>query len=297
MIGHLSVPALDDSKFPASLSLKIITNLLREKLNFKGIIVTDALDMKSITQNFSPSEVGEQAIRAGANILLLPQDVKELLDSLEKISRNDTEFKSLIQKSAELIIKEKKWCSITDSTFSINDIKKPKFDLHEKLALSIAYSAVEIVGDKELLPLEENKNIAGFAFMQDEDLEPGIFFFRMLGQAIENDCDFAFLDDNMSDNEIDSMIEQIKSAEILIFAFFYRAKAYKSNINASQRIKEIVNKLSYNRPILAVILGNPYLKEEISANTYILTYSDSLPSIASAILALSGRNLENYLSE
>ncbi|MDD7793193.1 beta-N-acetylhexosaminidase [Clostridium sp. 'White wine YQ'] len=72
MVGHIIVPALDDDKTPASLSKKMMTSLLKEKMGFKGVVITDAFDMKAITQNYEIKSAVVQAINAGADIILMP---------------------------------------------------------------------------------------------------------------------------------------------------------------------------------------------------------------------------------
>lgn len=76
MVGHLEVPALDARKgTPASVSYPVITELLKEKLNFKGLVLTDALDMKGVKNDKHPEQTGLDALLAGNDILLMPGDV------------------------------------------------------------------------------------------------------------------------------------------------------------------------------------------------------------------------------
>jgi beta-N-acetylhexosaminidase len=72
MVGHISVQALDPTGTPASLSPKIITDLLRKEMGFDGVVVTDALNMGAITKRFSPADAAVQAILAGADLVLMP---------------------------------------------------------------------------------------------------------------------------------------------------------------------------------------------------------------------------------
>ncbi|MGL4774221.1 MAG: glycoside hydrolase family 3 N-terminal domain-containing protein [Clostridium sp.] len=72
MVGHISVPALDDTKTPASLSKPIVTDLLKDKMGFKGVIITDALDMKAITDNYDKFDSVKMAINSGNDIALMP---------------------------------------------------------------------------------------------------------------------------------------------------------------------------------------------------------------------------------
>ncbi|HEY8394984.1 MAG TPA: glycoside hydrolase family 3 N-terminal domain-containing protein, partial [Thermaerobacter sp.] len=75
MTAHIVVPALDDSGLPATLSRPILTRLLREELGFQGVIITDALNMQG-AQVLPPERIPVEAIKAGADILLMPPDVE-----------------------------------------------------------------------------------------------------------------------------------------------------------------------------------------------------------------------------
>ena len=81
MVGHLSVPALDPTGTPASISNPIVTGLLREELGFQGIIITDALGMHGVAQGHANAAV--EAYKAGADILLMPQNTLATLEELE----------------------------------------------------------------------------------------------------------------------------------------------------------------------------------------------------------------------
>lgn len=75
MTGHLSVPGLlEDPSIPATLSNKILVEVLRKELGFRGLIVTDALDMGGVKNKLDPSEVAVRALLAGADVLLMPPD-------------------------------------------------------------------------------------------------------------------------------------------------------------------------------------------------------------------------------
>ena len=74
MIGHIEVPALDDSGQPASLSRKIVTGLLRDRLGYQGVVVTDSLQMAGVLAGHTPAQVAVQAAAAGCDQLLMPGD-------------------------------------------------------------------------------------------------------------------------------------------------------------------------------------------------------------------------------
>ena len=84
MVGHLSVPAIDTTpKFATSLSPKAINGLLKNELGFKGITVTDALEMKAIANYFPNSEANVRAILAGNDMLCLPGNIPETIQKIK----------------------------------------------------------------------------------------------------------------------------------------------------------------------------------------------------------------------
>jgi beta-N-acetylhexosaminidase len=75
MTAHIVFPKLDPSGDPATLSKPILTGLLREKLGFKGVITTDALNMAGVRQKYTDGEIAVRAVLAGADLLLMPNDL------------------------------------------------------------------------------------------------------------------------------------------------------------------------------------------------------------------------------
>ena len=74
MVGHISVPNVTGDDTPASLSEKMISEVLRKDLRFKGIVMTDYLNDKTIVKNYSAADAAVKAIQAGADLLLEPDE-------------------------------------------------------------------------------------------------------------------------------------------------------------------------------------------------------------------------------
>src|SRR5690554_7295918 len=77
MMGHLNVPALDDSGLPSSLSPKTIKGIVREELKFDGLIISDALNMRALTKHYGDVDIVKRAYLAGNDILLYPSKRSE----------------------------------------------------------------------------------------------------------------------------------------------------------------------------------------------------------------------------
>lgn len=83
MIGHLAIPKITNDKTPASLSKTLITDLLKTELNYQGLVVTDALNMGALTNNYKESEIYEMAINAGVDLLLMPKSSTSAMSSIK----------------------------------------------------------------------------------------------------------------------------------------------------------------------------------------------------------------------
>ncbi|SDK68375.1 beta-glucosidase [Catalinimonas alkaloidigena] len=85
MVSHLQVPAYDNREnLPASLSEKIVSNLLQRSLKFEGLIFTDALNARNLQQLYKPGEIEVMALQAGNDVLLFPEDLSVAVDAIEK---------------------------------------------------------------------------------------------------------------------------------------------------------------------------------------------------------------------
>jgi beta-glucosidase-like glycosyl hydrolase/CubicO group peptidase (beta-lactamase class C family) len=157
MTAHLSVPALEKNKNkPSSLSYKIVTKLLKEKMAFDGLVVTDGLDMKGVTINHKKGEVAREAFLAGNDILIIPADVRASVDLIkEAIAKKKSSMLRLEESCKKILIY--KYLSgawkreMVDTTNLVEDLNNEEFS---KLSKNLAYDAITIVKNKNnILPL------------------------------------------------------------------------------------------------------------------------------------------------
>ncbi|GAA3997531.1 glycoside hydrolase family 3 protein [Allokutzneria multivorans] len=108
MTGHLVVPALDASGDPATLSEPIITGLLREKLGFRGVVVTDSLGMAGVRQKYGDARVPVLALKAGVDQLLKPPNIDLAYNAVLKAVRDGELTEARIDESVRRILKMKR---------------------------------------------------------------------------------------------------------------------------------------------------------------------------------------------
>ena len=311
MIGHLIVKKLDN-QIPASLSKAVATDLLRNKLNYQGLIVTDGLDMESIANKFTSEKIAELGLNAGIDVFLIPKNSKEVIAEIKKIIETNNEIRNNLMGAVERIYDLKTWTKLIPRFTKLND-KVKVFSEHSKLALRAALEATECIIEnknkiensnnlnknlnkniEKLIQISENKNYAAFSIIQkNEDIQSASRFFTMLAGATENDCDYAYLDENIENDELKNMKNGIKNAEFVIFALFFRGRGYSNSLGSAKKINKIIKFLADNRKYIVIFFGNPYLAKEIKSEMKILTFSDSFASLAAAIMKLTGRQLPN----
>lgn len=96
MAGHIAVPAINDDLTPATMSHRMITEILKDELGFDGLVITDSLEMKAITDAYSPGEAALSALKAGCDLLLMPTDLAEAFDAVfESVQKGDISEESL----------------------------------------------------------------------------------------------------------------------------------------------------------------------------------------------------------
>ena len=104
MVGHIATPELTGDLTPASMSGEIVTGVLRQQLNFPGVVITDSLEMGAITQEYSAAEAAVRAIEAGCDILLCPDDLQAAFDAVLAAAENGTISGARIDESVSRIL-------------------------------------------------------------------------------------------------------------------------------------------------------------------------------------------------
>lgn len=132
MVAHLNVPSLDSTpNMPSTLSPPIVTGLLKEKLGFKGLIFTDALNMKGVSAAYKPGVVDKLAILSGNDILLYSEDVHKAVDEIHLAVQNCEITQEEIDERAKKLLMVKYWVGLNnfkplDTTDLFKKINSPQ---------------------------------------------------------------------------------------------------------------------------------------------------------------------------
>jgi beta-glucosidase-like glycosyl hydrolase len=291
MMGHLSLPKIDESGLPASLSKIIIQDLLRNELKFDGLIVSDALEMEAITQNYSNKEIAHLGIEAGLNVFLMPEDAEQFIKTIIEVVQSNPDLITKLTQSVELIVKAKRWAGIMPQ-FQKENMPQDLFIRHPYQALKFADKALKVTGNSELIPLNESYIVSVFSLLQtSKDFDNATKFTKMLADANEFEMDFAFINEEVTQENIDEYKNMTEDAELVIFPIFVKGRTYGKTAELPAVFNYILKELSENKKSIAIIFGSPYIAEKVFSDTKILTYSDSYASLAAVVARLSNRDL------
>ena len=107
MVGHISLPNILKDDTPASLSEEVVTEMLRNDLGFDGIVITDAMNMGAITNNYTSAEAAVQAVQAGVDMILMPQDFEDAYQGILSAVNSGTISEDRIDESVRRILEVK----------------------------------------------------------------------------------------------------------------------------------------------------------------------------------------------
>ena len=107
MVGHFTIPAIDEDNTPASLSKKVITDLLREEMGYNGVVITDALNMSAISEYYDSAQACVMAFKAGADMVLMPEDFEAAYEGVLAAVKDGTISEARINDSLRRVYRIK----------------------------------------------------------------------------------------------------------------------------------------------------------------------------------------------
>ncbi len=280
MVAHLYVPTLEKKKgIPASVSYEIITNLLKNTYQYKGLIITDALNMNAIAKKFSPGEIDLRAFKAGNDIMLFSQDVPSGKALIKSAFEKGEISENRLAESVKKILKTKFLLGLQDlkpiNPENINvDLNNTS---HAEISEKLYANAITLLKDeKNLLPLSCSKT---YYYLP---LEEAPF------QTFVENLNFGTTINLISKEEI----SQIPENSTVIVGFHKdNSTAYKP-YKISQNGKDILTELSKKQNVILDVFGSPYALKDFdiaSISTVLVSYENNDLSMKASAKALLGK--------
>jgi beta-N-acetylhexosaminidase len=296
MVTHLSVPSIETTpNLPASLSPVIIDGILKKEIGFKGLITTDAMEMKGVTKYFSIAESSIKAIQAGNDMILIPLNADIAIKAIIGAVKEGKISKDRIDESVSKILGVKYSLGLHKQRYT--DIYKISSKVaikeHQEISKKIAQKSITLLkNENNIIPLlkDNQKKILCITIADNGDQSYGKRFNNCLSLRYKNVQLYYNLFTQISEMEEQKIIDNAKNSDILLLPIFIKVRAYQGTVSLSIYQKKIINALiSLNKPIIIISFGNPYLIMEFpEVNCYINTYSNADVSIEAAIESLFG---------
>ncbi|GAC1678545.1 MAG: glycoside hydrolase family 3 N-terminal domain-containing protein [Candidatus Acidiferrum sp.] len=295
MTGHLSVPSLEpDANTPATLSSKILTDLLRKELGFRGLVVTDAMDMGGITVRYAPGEAAVRAFVAGADALLMPPVPDAAFEALQAAVKSKRIPRERLDASVRRILEAKARLGLHKSRLvDVNALNKHFGSVaSQNTAQEISDRGVTLLRDTAYrLPLDATKPTRALlvALYADPEPYPGEDLEKQLRTRVDSlttlRADTRFVKaENLK-------LPPADSYDVAILALFVRVSDRKGNVDIPAEQAALAEQIyKTGKPVITVGLGSPYLIERFpQAETWLAAFGISDVAQISVVRALFGQ--------
>lgn len=292
MTAHIAVPALEPENEPATVSSKIITGILREELGFRGIIVTDAMDMQGLAAMFGTGEAAVRSIEAGNDVLLMPKRAEDaisgIVGAVEKgrITRRrlDESVAKVLAAKVELGLSRKR---AVDLDAIADAVDAPEA---EDRAQEVADRAITLVIDqKDQLPLRHPESACLMTLSESRRSQEGL---RLSDEVKKRASTMTIiqLDPTTSQADLDQVREKTSNCSQIVVAAYVSVSAYRGNVALAGLYPNFLNALLTGKvPVTLAALGNPYLARSFpNASAYLTTFSPTPVSETALAKALFG---------
>ena len=269
MAAHILYPSLD-KKYPSSISKKIVKNLLKEKLGFDGLIVTDALDMQGVLQD-PKINVDLRAFLVGNDILLMSTDVAKGIKSISNAYKKGQISENRLSNSVKKILKAKAAVNLNkysplSSEFILDKLNTAKDTLLYSKAME---SATTLVKNKDdIIQLDPHKKYLHVSFG-----ESGRYFYNQLNKTHKID--------KYDKQTYESLFKKVDYAGLIITYQGSNTSPYNS-YKIPENIVDIINKISLNNNVILNLFLNPYSLNSFSSidniESIIISYQNTIIS-------------------
>jgi len=258
MAAHIHVPKLENTpNLAASLSRRVLTGIIRDSLRFKGLIYTDALNMRGVTDYFKPGELEVRALEAGTDALLMPVDIPKAIAAVKTAIDNGRIDRKQIEISCRRILAAKEWAGLNryqpvDTTQLLARLNNPETDLLNRQLVEASLTVVQ--NNDNILPLKRlDKEKTAFLITGTSHVNN---FLQTLNLYEEND--YFFLDQNTMKQQENSLFEKLKLYSRVIVGIHNTSSTPGRNYGILPKVGVFVDKLSESTNVILCLFAPPY---------------------------------------
>ncbi len=292
MTAHVAVPGLgEDPGIPATLSHPILTGLLRKKLGFRGLIVTDALDMGGVHAQVTPEDAAILALNAGADVLLMPPDAIKTRDAIAEAVRDGKVSRKRLDEAVLRILRAKERMGLLSGRRlgpAADWRGRVASERHRALADEIATRGLTLVRDHDgLVPIAEKPKDGVFVVVTGaEDDGRG----ARIGAALtKRGYRTSRVHAGTGPTDIERTAAMIRDSGSCIVAFGIDVP-FQSSQGIPEELAPVVTALRVRPQAVAISLGNPYLIRDFpEVSTYLCAYEATEHTERAVVAGLTGQ--------
>ena len=292
MVGHLYFPAIEKvENTSSSLSKGVVADLLKEEMGFEGLIFTDGLDMKGVSQTVSADSVPYVAFLAGNDVLILPHDVPKAIQQIKEGAERDEEIANRVEESCKKILKYKYRSGLNQ--YKPVPTRNLIADLNHRDYLDLRQMLYDeaitmLKNDDVVLPLKSGKEIALVTIGTTESAKRMADSLKVVGVKVKS---YQVGKDHASDAK--AWLPELEKYDLVV------VNLMQSNINASKNFGineatvDFFNRLVAQNDVVLNLFACPYaldlLRINKSVKGLLVGYQDNDAVLNSVIDIMMGR--------
>ncbi|WP_081208229.1 glycoside hydrolase family 3 N-terminal domain-containing protein [Salegentibacter sediminis] len=278
MVAHLDIPALDSTGVPSTLSKPIITGILKERLGFEGLIVTDAMNMKGVTEGNEPGVVDKDAILAGNDLLEFTEDVPKAIAEIRKAINQGLITQAEIDKRVRKLLAVKQWVGLDQyKAIPLKNIDEEITTLEaEWLNRKLVEASLTVLrNENDILPVKELEKvkIASVSFGAKKE---SVFQESL---SLYTDVKHFQVGMGAKTSEVKKIFEELKTFDLIIAGIHDDSRFPRNTIKFSNAVQNLMGEIFEEQNSIVAYFKNPYsldkLKGVENASGLILTYQDN----------------------
>ncbi|HVR69869.1 MAG TPA: glycoside hydrolase family 3 N-terminal domain-containing protein, partial [Vicinamibacteria bacterium] len=299
MLGHIAVPSLDPSGSPATLSAPVATTLLRRELGFRGLVVTDALEMAGVRKGTWTGEAAVKAVRAGADVILLPPETDVAIQSLVRAVREGILTEARIDASVGRILAAKESLGLLAGKVAPKEPAESAVGRPEDVerALEIARQSITVVRNEGgVLPLraEEPLRILHLVLSSDPRTDALVIQGFPEDELARRRIPFqtVYVGPDVSEEKAAEVVSRAEGATHVLASVFARVAAFRGTADMPEGQAALLRRLQAGTtPLVILSFGSPYLLRQVpEAGVYVCAYGWPETSQRAAIAAVLGEH-------
>ena len=258
MVGHLEVPALDSSKGqPSTLSRPIVRDLLEGEIGFRGLVFTDALNMKGVANADKPGTIELRALLAGNDVLLFPQDPVRAIDRIRQAVDSNEIDRSIIDHKCLKVLRAKEWAGLADNKpVSTEGIHEDLNSTSGKLLRRQLYgSAITVLNDhKEILPLRDLANVRIASLVIGDTIN------NLFQQGLQRYAPVKTFrcDKSIKRDSLNALLNKLNDFDRVVVSVHNTSWRVNKDFGIPETAMDIVREIAARKPTVFVLFANPY---------------------------------------